>query len=89
MVQACAVAVLSTYAGLPPLPLGRALAEDNLWGTATFRQRILSRLGVFVTLTAELHYLPAMGQVAEAVHARARKRWPEALDDVPLYPAFQ
>jgi hypothetical protein len=65
-----------------------ALKEERVWGTSTFRQRLLMRLPLFTELTREYGQLPALGHLAQQLADRLVERWPE-LEPMPLYPAFR
>jgi hypothetical protein len=61
---------------------------DRDWGTATVRQRMLTRLELLSQATAEFDHLPALGETARQIAARLQRRWPE-LQPMPYYPAFR
>jgi len=65
---------------------GRALTEDEDWGTTTVRPRALTWLRSFAEAAARSGALPRLGALAEAMHAGLAARWPETA--VPDYPAL-
>jgi hypothetical protein len=65
---------------------GRALAEDEDWGTTTVRPRALTWLRSFADAATRSGALPRLGALAEALHGGLAARWPEAA--VPDYPAL-
>jgi thiamine kinase-like enzyme len=68
--------------------LENALKEDQNWGIASIRQRILARLEAFVTTSEEFGHFPAVRGTAGRLLDLLRERWPEVLP-LPMYPAFQ
>jgi thiamine kinase-like enzyme len=68
--------------------LERALKEDQSWGIASLRQRILARLEAFVTTSEEFGRFPAVHDTAGRLLDVLGERWPET-QSLPLYPAFQ
>lgn len=71
-----------------PGPLERAIDEDQEWGIATLRPRILARLEAFIATADAFARLPALRGTAEALLATLRRRWPD-VSPLPLYPAFR
>jgi hypothetical protein len=69
--------------------LRNALKEDERWGVATLRQRLLLRLENLAALTGEFAYLEPLGTTAADLAARLRALWPPEADQMPLYPAFR
>jgi hypothetical protein len=65
-----------------------ALNEDQSWGLASLRQRVLARLQAFVTASEELGLFPAIHGTASHLVDALGERWPET-QSLPLYPAFQ
>lgn len=65
-----------------------ALKEDQIWGIASLRQRILARLEAFVTTSEEFSHFTAMRGISIRLLDLLRKRWPD-LVPLPVYPAFQ
>ena len=68
--------------------LERALEEDQSWGLASLRQRILARVEAFVTASEDFKQLPALRGTAGRLLTLLGKRWPESAQ-LPLYPAFR
>jgi hypothetical protein len=64
------------------------LAQDDEWGIATVRSRVLSRLEAFVKTSEEYGSLPHLRDCAMRVEAELKRRWPET-DTLPLYPSFR
>jgi hypothetical protein len=71
------------WEGLDPL------VDDDKWGIATIRQRILMRFDVVAGLCEQYGHYPAVGHMFRALAARLRQRWPEDVHSLPEYPAFQ
>jgi hypothetical protein len=67
--------------------LERALKENDTWGLATLRQRVVFRLEGFAATTAEFGYLPALGSACAALAQRLRTEWGDEAEML-LYPAF-
>ncbi|MEM7128374.1 MAG: phosphotransferase [Chloroflexota bacterium] len=63
------------------------LEEDEAWGIATIRSRVLSRLDAFVEASNEFGHLPALQMLATQLTGRLRAQWPES-EPLPLYPVF-
>ncbi len=84
LVDACGYWVLRTLVRHLP----QALDEDRLWGIATIRPRLVTRLEAFITTSEAYHRLPAMRGTAHRVLEALRRRWP-ATPPLPLYPAFR
>ena len=63
--------------------LAPALAEDQVWGEATMRQRIVTRLARFVPSDR----WPGMRALAVSLRRTLAARW--ASEGLPLYPAFR
>jgi hypothetical protein len=68
--------------------LENALKEDQNWGIASIRQRILARLEAFVNTSEEFGHLPAVRGTAGRLIDILHERWHEVLP-LPIYPAFQ
>lgn len=62
--------------------------EDQEWGIATIRPRILSRLDAFIDLSSEFEHLPALRGLATQLRDHFQTAWPQA-EPLPLYPAFR
>lgn len=65
------------------------LIEDAPRGPTTRRQQFLAWLDNFVALTEAASSLLALGTVARALAGRLRQQWPQEVDVLPYYPAFQ
>jgi fructosamine-3-kinase len=63
--------------------LVRLHREDWSWGTATARERLLHRLTVVTTTTAERDDLAGLAQLCHAMHDRILQLWP-ALNPLPV-----
>lgn len=85
IVHACVYWIISNGNWL----LASAYKDDYQWGLATWRQRVLLRLGLVVQATESLHHLPAMGETARLCLQRLRQIWPVAVQTMPLYPTFR
>jgi hypothetical protein len=64
-----------------------ALAEDQSWGIASLRQRILARLEAFISASETFGHCPAVRAAAGRLLYTLDKRWTET-ESLPLYPAF-
>jgi phosphotransferase family enzyme len=84
LVTICGFWLLNTLAR----HLERALEEDQSWGLASLRQRVLARLEAFVNTSEDFSQLPALRGTASRLLTLLGKRWPESTQ-LPLYPAFQ
>lgn len=80
----CAYWLLHSFAWL----FTDALKEDNTWGIASVRSRILARLEAFLATATEFDELPASRQATAQLLDVLQARWPET-DPLPLYPAFR
>lgn len=69
------------------LPLTPAALEDQQWGLASLRTRVLARLVAFLNTATEFDQLPHLCQVAEQLLATLQTRWSE-VEPMPFYPAF-
>lgn len=67
--------------------LEEALRDDDTWGVASIRSRLLWYLEAVIDMTARARVLPGMALLAETWLADLRGRWP-ATDPLPVYPAF-
>ena len=69
--------------------LDNALKEPNaVWGIATIRARVLSRLGMFVRVAVEHGQHSALAEAMHATRSTLTERWSWAAP-LPLYPAFR
>lgn len=64
-----------------------ALKEDQTWGNATIRSRLLARLEVFITTSEAFNQLPAARGTASRLLEVLLSQWPGA-EPLALYPAF-
>jgi len=85
--EASAVAAFWTV-GVLKWELERALKEDGRWGIAGTRERILSRLQMFLDTARDADQMPALCAVYTKVLADLQSRWPDATP-MPVYPAFR
>jgi len=85
--EACIVAAFWTL-GVLKWELEGALKEDGRWGIAGTRERILSRLLMFLDTAHGADQMPALCAVYAKVLAELQSRWPEAAP-LPVYPAFR
>ena len=85
LVHVCAYWLISNKNWL----LDSAYDEDIQWGIATWQQRVMFRLGIFVDLTKTYDELPAMGQTAQQCLNRLQQIWPAEVHSLPLFPAFR
>jgi hypothetical protein len=67
--------------------LDPASKEDQSWGRASLRQRILARLEAFMTTSRDLGHFPAVRGTAGRLLDLLGERWPET-PSLPLFPAF-
>ena len=65
-----------------------SLKEDQSWGIASHRQRILARLEAFMRTSEEFGHFPAAHETFGGLRDTLSERWPET-QLLPLYPAFQ
>lgn len=68
--------------------LPRALEEDDTWGIATVRSRILARLQAFDVASAASNQLPALRGTTAALLDHLQRCWPDT-QPLPVYPAFR
>jgi len=85
VVEACAYWTL----GMCHWAMPNVLQEDQEWGIATWRQRVLLRLDILMRTADELGRLEALGLTVRRVAAELRSRWPSDVDAMPPYPAFR
>ncbi|MCL5999172.1 MAG: aminoglycoside phosphotransferase family protein [Chloroflexi bacterium] len=85
---AAAVDVLAFWTCECLLWLQRTLKEDNRWGIAGVRSRILTRLATFIEAAGTYERLPALQTACEQALASLARRWPE-VQPLPVYPAFR
>ena len=64
------------------------MEEDNEWGIATHRQRVLLRYYLFARMTEEYGQLEALGRWVDLAGVKLRETWGEVAD-MPYYPAFR
>jgi hypothetical protein len=67
--------------------LDAGLKQDDMWGIASIRSRLLWYLEATVTMTEATAVLPMFRSVARGWLADLRNRWPST-DPLGLYPAF-
>lgn len=84
VVEACAYWTLRTTGWHLP----DALKEDDRWGIASLRQRVLTRLRSLADASAELNYLPVTAETCRQLAHRLQALWPE-VEEMPLFPAFR
>lgn len=65
-----------------------ALKQDETWGIAGTRARILSRIAMFLDTARNATRMPALCETYETLLSQLQSRWPEA-SPLPFYPAFQ
>jgi ankyrin repeat protein len=82
--ESCGAWVLSTVRWL----FSRTLEYDPVWGVATYRQRILTRLAAFAGLARQAAHLETLGETVEHLHAVLRSRWEPFTLPMACYPAF-
>jgi hypothetical protein len=66
----------------------RALEEDDEWGIASVRSRIITRLEVFLEAATASDQLLGLRETALALREHLSKRWPDTTP-LPVYPAFR
>ena len=85
MVEACAYWTLRTTGWHLP----GALKEDEQWGIASLRQRVLAHLRAFAETSAEFNdHLPVIAGTCRQLAQRLQALWPE-VEEMPLFPAFR
>jgi hypothetical protein len=67
----------------------QTMKEDCTWGISTVRQLHILRAERFAQTTQETGYFQALGAIFNEVAKQLRSLWPEATDNLPLYPAFR
>jgi hypothetical protein len=70
-------------------PLADLFEEAREWGTATIRQRLLTRLEVVAEVTTAAGHLIAIGELAGVMRQALRERWAGEVTPLPPYPAFR
>jgi hypothetical protein len=70
-------------------PLSGLIERDELWDTATLRQRLLLRFGIAARTMRERGHLGAMGNMVVEIDARLRGLWGRDIEPLPPYPAFR
>ena len=68
--------------------LDGALKQDDQWGIAGNRARILTRIGTFIENAQRSDQLPALREVFSKLLLVLQNSWPEATP-LPYYPAFR
>jgi hypothetical protein len=84
VLETCASWLMGNLASMLP----QALEEDGKWGIATYRQRLLKRLAVFIALSKGSDGLGGLRNISEQLLDRLETRWGDELEPLPLYPAF-
>ena len=84
VVASCLCAVFMTLRGELP----KLLEQDDEWGIATQRQRVLVRLKALSEATQRWNHSPALGTAAQQLAAALGQLWLNEMDEMPLYPAF-
>ncbi len=65
-----------------------ALKQEEPWGIAGTRDRILSRILMFLDTAGSAAQMPALCEVYETLLNRLQRLWPETIP-LPVYPAFR
>ena len=65
------------------------LVEDQRWGIATRRQRILARLEAFTEFDEELKYLIEIRSLYNTLREKLLGMWSSESDNLAQYPAFR
>ena len=68
--------------------LPSVIDEDNKWGRATNRQRIVAGLSHFAITAEETGLFAALGEACRVAEARLRTIWTEQECTMRIYPAF-
>ena len=68
--------------------LNSVLAEDQRWGVASRRQRILTRLRAFTEFDEEPKYLCEIRSLYNKLHEKLQSMWSSETDELAQYPAF-
>ena len=84
LVTVCGYWLLNTLAW----HLEPSLKEDQSWGIASHRQRILARLEAYMSTSEEFGHFPAAHETFGGLRDTLSERWPDT-QLLPLYPAFQ
>jgi hypothetical protein len=85
VVAGCACAVFLTLSWEMPA----LMSEDNQWGIATNRQRVLARLDALAQATERWACFPTLGAAALYMNEALRALWLPSMEEMPLYPAFK
>ena len=85
--EACAVAASWAFNSVR-WDLESAIKQEEQWGIAGTRERLLSRLTVFLDTAQNVQQLPALCAAFAKLLNQLRNLWPEATP-LPLYPAFR
>ncbi|RYX82823.1 aminoglycoside phosphotransferase family protein [bacterium] len=84
-VAGCACALFLTIRwGMPGL-----LEQDDEWGIATNRQRVLVRLDALARATERWQCFPVLGASARQLEAVLKAAWLPEMEEMRLYPAFR
>lgn len=86
VVVSCAYWALTMYAWNPVAAL---VAQDEEWGIATVRQRVLERSEQLAQVAEQYGHLEALGATLKAIATKLRSRLPTDVDRLPFYPAFR
>ena len=84
LVDACALWLFVTL----DWQLRNAVGDNSEWGLATFRPRVLTRLGAFLEVAGDNGRYPAICTIATRLLDHLTAQWPE-VEPLPLYPAFR
>jgi hypothetical protein len=85
--EACVVAAHSAFTTLK-WHLGDALEQDNTWGIAGVRARLLSRLQMFLDTAHRAGSMPELRKAYAQILTELQRQWPDAVP-LPVYPAFR
>jgi hypothetical protein len=82
--EACGCWLLNNLGGMYP----GIMEEDGQWGIATYRQRLMKRLEVFIRLSEKARRLEGLRAVSENLLERLPERWGGEVPQLQSYPAF-
>ena len=85
VVEACFYAAIEflNWGGFDPM------VDEDQWGIATIRQRVLLRFEVVAQVCDQYGYYPAVGELCRYIITLLRQQWPDDVHSVAMYPAFQ
>ena len=85
--ESCVVAAFWTH-NIMRWDLEGALKQEEKWGIAGTRDRLLSRIMMFLDTAHNAHQMPALCEVYAKILDQLQSLWPDATP-LPIYPAFR